>query len=318
MSETRDLRPVLVRGMRQESTGVLSVELEPLDGEAIDWEPGAHLDVRLPDGTARQYSLSGAAATGAGVRIAVLHEPAGRGGSDWVHARLRVGDTVEITAPRNHFALEPAAEHLFIAGGIGITPILPMIAELQRRGAPWRLAYAGRSRTSMAFLGELARYPDRVTLVPADEGGRLDIRALVATLPAGALVYVCGPQRLLDAVDQELVTLDRADTLRRELFAAPAGDERAVSGESFTVELRRSGISVSVPPEQSVLEAVTAAGVHVLTDCEEGICGSCETTVLGGEPEHRDYVLTTQEKARNDCMMICVSRSSCPVLVLDL
>lgn len=317
MSETRELRRVLVRGMRQESTGVLSLELEPLDGAAVDWQPGAHVDLILPDGSARQYSLSGTAGR-PGLRVTVLHEPGGRGGSDWVHRQLRVGDAVEITAARNHFALEPASEYLFIAGGIGITPILPMISELERNGRPWTLGYAGRNRASMAFLGELGGHADRVTLAPGDEGRRLDVPALVAGLEDEGLVYACGPQRLLDAVTEALSAAGRSDALRRELFTAPDVERQPVPGGDFTVELRRSGLSVSVPPHRSILEAVTAAGIEVLSDCEEGICGSCETAVIEGQPEHRDYVLTAQEKATDECMMICVSRSACPLLVLDL
>ncbi|MCU1406360.1 MAG: oxidoreductase [Glaciihabitans sp.] len=317
MSETRETQSVLVRAIRQESVGVHSVELDPVDGVPIAWEPGAHIDLMLPDGTARQYSVSGATAR-RGVRIAVLHNPDGRGGSDWVHSQLRVGHTIEITPPRNHFALEPASGYAFIAGGIGITPILPMIEAAERSGVPYSLAYAGRSRAGMAFLDEVAAYGNGAIIAVGEEGDRLDVGALLGGLVDGALVYACGPQRLLDAVEQVLEAAGRGHILRRELFAVPDGDGLPISSDNFTVELRRSGLSVSVSPGQSVLAAVTAAGIDVLTDCEEGICGSCETGVLEGEVEHRDYVLTTQEKARNDCMMICVSRAACPVLVLDL
>jgi len=317
MSDDDGVRPALVRGMRQESDGVLSVHLEPVECAVEPWEPGAHLDVRLPAGGIRQYSLSGRPGQ-PGYRIAVLHEPEGRGGSAWVHRVLRVGDMVDIGGPRNHFALEEADDYLLVAGGIGITPLLPMIARLDAEGRPWSLAYAGRSRASMAFLDELAAYGDRVTLVPGDEGDRLDAGALVADLGPAALVYVCGPQRLLAGVRAALAAVGAEDRLRTELFAAPDHDEVPAATDAFTVELRQSGLSLTVAPEQSILEAVGAAGVEVMSDCEEGICGSCETRVLEGEPDHRDYLLTTQEKAQNDCMMICVSRSACPLLVLDL
>ncbi|KRE22978.1 PDR/VanB family oxidoreductase [Agromyces sp. Soil535] len=317
MSEDPGVRPALVRGMRQESDGVLSVHLEPVEGAVEPWEPGAHLDVLLPAGGVRQYSLSGRPGQ-PGYRIAVLHEPEGRGGSDWVHRVLRVGDLVDIRGPRNHFALEEAYAYLLIAGGIGITPLLPMIARLEDEGRPWSLAYAGRSRASMAFVDELATYGDRVTLVPGDEDGRLDADALVADLLPGALVYVCGPRRLLAGVRAALAAIGAEDRLRAELFAAPDDDGVASATDAFTVELRQSGLWLTVTPEQSILEAVSAAGVDVMSDCEEGICGSCETRVIEGEPEHRDHVLTPQEKAQNDCMLICVSRSACPLLVLDL
>lgn len=315
MSDTLGARRALVRGMRQESEGVLSVHLEPLDGAPGHWDPGAHLDLVLPAGGTRQYSLCGRPDE-RGYRIAVLHEPDGRGGSDWVHHALRVGDLVDVRGPRNRFALEEATDHLFVAGGIGITPLLPMIAELEAAGRSWSLAYAGRSRASMAFLDELAPYGDRVVLAPADEGARLDLPALLADLAPDALVYVCGPHRLLAGIRDALAAIGADNRLRTELFAAP--DDAPASTDAFTVELRRSGLSVAVAPEQSILDAVGAAGVDVLSDCEEGICGSCETRVIDGEPDHRDHVLTLQEKARGDCMMICVSRSACPVLVLDL
>jgi ferredoxin-NADP reductase len=317
MSEDLGGRPALVRGMRQEADGVLSVQLEPLDGAPEPWEPGAHLDILLPTGGTRQYSLSGRPGQ-PGYRIAVLHEPDGRGGSHWVHRTLRVGDVVGIRGPRNHFALEQAPGYLFIAGGIGVTPLLPMIARLDAEGRPWSLAYAGRSRRNMAFLDELAAYGDRVAFAPRDEGGRLDADALVAGLAPGVLVYVCGPQRLLESVRAALAVVGAEDRLRAELFAAPKDDAVPGATDAFTVELRRSGLTLTVSSEQSILGAAGAARVDVMSDCEEGICGSCETRVLEGEPIHRDYVLTAQEKAQNDCMMICVSRSARPLLVLDL
>ncbi len=307
-------RPALVRAMRLESAGVLSLELAPVDGELPEWEPGAHLDLVLPDGLVRSYSLCGTPGDPA-YRIAVLREELSRGGSLFVHDTLRVGGHVEVRMPRNHFALEPASGYLFIAGGIGITPLLPMIAAAESSGTPWRLLYAGRERASMAFLGELARYGDRVTVVARDEAARLDLATELAALADGELVYVCGPERMLEGVRESLG--DRAETvLRTELFAAPERDDEP--GDAFTVELQASGLTLSVPAEKSILEVVTAAGIDVLTDCEEGICGSCETRVLLGVPEHRDYVLTAQEKQENSCMMICVSRSSTPKLVLDL
>lgn len=306
-------RPALVRAMRLESAGVLSIELAPVDGEFPAWEPGAHLDLVLPSGLVRSYSLCGRT-TGSTYRIAVLREEISRGGSVFVHDTLRVGDHVEVRMPRNHFTLEQANEYLFIAGGIGITPLLAMIARAEELGVSWRLLYAGSARDRMAFLGELADYGERVTVLARDQGGRLDLDAALADVAPDALVYVCGPERMLEGVRASLG--DREAMLRTELFAAPERDDEP--GDAFTVELQRSGLTLAVPAERSILEVVTEAGIDVLTDCEEGICGSCETRVLLGVPEHRDYVLTTQEKEANNCMMICVSRATSPRLVLDL
>lgn len=307
-------RAALVRAMRQESVGVLSLELAPAEGEAIPgWEPGAHLDLVLPSGLSRSYSLCGDP-TDSAYRIAVLREEVSRGGSVFVHETLRVGDRVEVRMPRNHFPLEPAREYLFVAGGIGITPLLPMIARADGLGVPWRLLYAGRERGRMPFLGELAGYGDKVSILARDEGGGLDLAGELAGVPDDALVYVCGPERMLEGARNALG--ERQDILRTELFAAPERDDEP--GDAFTVELQRSGLILPVPADRSVLAVVSDAGIDVLTDCEEGICGSCETRVLLGVPEHRDYVLTTQEKEAGTCMMICVSRSMSPRLVLDL
>ncbi|MCW4385070.1 PDR/VanB family oxidoreductase [Salinibacterium sp. SYSU T00001] len=316
MADNATLRELLVRSLRHESEGVVSLRLEPREGTLEHWEPGAHIDLVVADGSTRQYSLCGSPSD-PDYRIAVLREPAGRGGSEHLHRTVRPGDIVQVKGPRNHFALEDAPLHVLVAGGIGITPILPMLAKLEADGAPWRLYYAGRSRTTMAFLDELAPYGDKVTLAPSDEGTRLAFASMVADAPADALWYACGPQRMLDGVSEALAAAGREDMLRTELFVAPEADV-AAPAEGLTVELRSSGLTLPVPPDRSILEVVTEAGIDVMSDCEEGICGSCETKVLEGVPDHRDYVLTSQEKAQNDCMMICVSRAQCPVLVLDL
>jgi ferredoxin-NADP reductase len=309
-----DAVTALVRTVRWESDGVISLRLEP-EGGVREWEPGAHIDVFVGDGTTRQYSLCGDP-DDSGYQIAVLRESDGRGGSEFLHRGLFVGERLMVKGPRNHFALEDAPTVTLIAGGIGITPLLPMVRQLQATGREWRLVYYGRSRSSMAFLDELAAYGDRVRIVARDEGDALPVEEVVADRVEGGLVYICGPERMLAAARAVVPE----DVLRTELFVAPEAAPVASDADVFTVELRASGLSVDVGPDRTVLEAINSLGVEVVTDCEEGICGSCETHVLQGAIEHRDHVLTKQERAANDCMMVCVSRAAggCPLLVLDL
>ncbi|MER5546352.1 PDR/VanB family oxidoreductase [Streptomyces sp. NPDC002589] len=316
----RDTREVLIRERTELAAGVLGLELVASGGGALPAaDPGAHIDLVLPSGLVRQYSLCTPADGRAGTwRIAVLREADGRGGSVEVHDELAAGTRVRVVGPRNRFPLLPADDLLFIAGGIGITPLLPMLAEAERTGSRWRLVYGGRSRASMAFLPELARYGDRVTVVPEDEYGLLDLGGPLSEVPAGGRVYCCGPEPLLQAVQERCAALPRL-TLHTERFAAAAcaaGPEGADTG--FEAVLGRSGRSVAVPAGTSVLDALREAGVAVLASCEEGTCGTCETTVLEGTVDHRDSLLTPQERAAGDLMLICVSRCRGSRLVLDL
>ncbi|GAB2713216.1 PDR/VanB family oxidoreductase [Streptomyces bullii] len=293
--------------------GVLALTLRhPLGEELPAWEPGAHIDVVLGPELERQYSLCGDPADRSAWRIAVLREPAGRGGSAYVHDQLGEGDKVRVRGPRNHFPLEPAARYRFVAGGIGITPILPMLAAAEAADAEWTLLYGGRTRRSMAFTGELARYAGRVTIAPEDETGLLDLGPVLDDVPDGTLVYCCGPGPLLDAVEERCPS----GALRVERFQ-PKGQPAGLEAE-FEVELAQSGRTVTVPPGVSVLDAVRAAGVEVLYSCTEGTCGTCETDVLQGDPDHRDSVLTQEERDSGETMMICVSRCLGRRLVLDL
>jgi ferredoxin-NADP reductase len=304
--------------------GVVALWLVPAGGAPLpSWAPGAHIDVRLPGGLVRQYSLCGSPASLLGWRVAVLLEPDGRGGSVLAHHVLAEGEELTVSLPRNRFEFHNAGAYLFIAAGIGITPILPMIAEAERLGRPWRLAYAGRSRATMAFLDELSRYGGKVTLWPGDETGRMDLAALLATVApaAGApdpAVYCCGPASLLDDVARHCDALGLpAGTLHVERFT-PQDGAAGNAGAAFEVELASSGQVIAVDDGQSVLGALRAAGVAMLSSCEEGTCGTCETGVLSGTPDHRDTVLTPAEQAACDLMMVCVSRSKTPRLVLDL
>ncbi|GAA5213578.1 PDR/VanB family oxidoreductase [Streptomyces thinghirensis] len=294
--------------------GVLTLALRHPLGEPLPvWEPGAHIDVVLAPDLERQYSLCGDPADRTAWRIAVLREAAGRGGSAHVHGELGIGDKVRVRGPRNHFRLEPAPRYRFVAGGIGITPILPMLAAVEEAGAEWSLLYGGRTRNTMAFTAELERYGDRVTITPEDESGLLDLASVLDDVPEDTLVYCCGPAPLLDAVEARCP----AGILRLERFR-PKEAAAGSPDTEFEAVLARSGHTVAVPPGVSVLDAVRAAGVEVLFSCTEGTCGTCETDVVEGEPDHRDSVLTDEERAAGETMLICVSRCRGRRLVLDL
>jgi ferredoxin-NADP reductase len=297
--------------------GVLTLELRsPTDARLRDWTPGAHLDLSLPNGMTRQYSLCGDRRDTSRYRVGVLREHAGRGGSAYVHDELTVGDLVGVGGPRNNFPLVPAEHYLFVAGGIGITPLLPMIAQAEQLGADWHLLYGGRRRASMAFLDELDRYGDRVTVRPEDEFGLLDLPGFLGEPRPGVRLYCCGPAPLLAAMEAATAGWP-PHALRTERFLAEELGA-PVRTTPFEVELARTGVVVTVPPGTSVLDAVGEAGVEVLSSCRQGICGTCESGVLAGEPDHRDSLLDDAERAAGDSMYICVSRSRSDRLVLDL
>jgi ferredoxin-NADP reductase len=296
---------------------VATFTLAELHGaELPQWQPGAHVDLLVPVVGPRQYSLCGDPSDRRHWRVGVLNEPSGRGGSLYLHENLTVESTIRVRGPRNHFRLLPSDKYLFIAGGIGITPILPMVAAADRARANWRMVYGGRHRDSMAFLPELATYGDRVTLWPQDEKGLIDLPGLLGSPRADTKVYCCGPGPLLDAVEQGC-THWLPGSLHLERFV-PRPLTKSERAEPFDVELRQSGITLTVPPERSILDLAEEAGVHVLSSCGEGTCGTCETPVLEGTPEHRDSILNEEERSANDCMMICVSRCLGDRLVLDL
>jgi ferredoxin-NADP reductase len=293
----------------------------PDGGPLPSWTPGAHIDVLLDTdgedgGLVRQYSLCGDPAEGEVWQIAVLREPQGRGGSAYIHDHVREGTTVRVRGPRNNFPLRPAARHLFVAGGVGITPILAMVEAAEAAGADWRLLYGGRTRTSMAFLDRLAPHGDRVLIRPQDEYGLLDLASHLGEPEGNTLVHACGPEPLLRAVREQCAGWP-SGTLGVERFAPAPAAEAGPAG-AFELELARSGLTLTVPPDRSVLETVEEAGVAVDFSCREGTCGTCETDVLDGTPDHRDALLTEDERATGDTMLICVSRSCGPRLVLDL
>lgn len=299
-----------------------AITLEHPDGGVLPrWKAGAHIDVNLTDANGeslvRQYSLSSDPADTTRYRIGILREDDGRGGSKLAHEHLQPGTEVTVSWPRNNFRLSAAKKYLFIAGGIGITPMLAMIREAQAAGADWKLHYAGRSRETMAFLDELSGFEDRVTLHPGDENSRLSLPWLLEDAQDDCLVYVCGPESLMDAAEQAMGHWP-GDALRLERFA-PKTIERTEPDVPFAVRFETSDVSVEVGTDQTILEAAAEAGLPVISSCQEGTCGTCETRVVSGDVDHRDSILSPSEQAANETMMICVSRAqgACPRLVLD-
>ncbi|WP_167108245.1 PDR/VanB family oxidoreductase [Mycobacterium sp. DL592] len=311
---------LVVTRREQIADDVVGLVLEHPGGQELpQWSPGAHIDLVLTESLVRQYSLCSSPADRHRWLIGVLREPAGRGGSAYVHEELREGTRVTARGPRNHFALAPAQRYQFIAGGIGITPIIAMIEAAEAGGADWHLLFGGRRRSSMAFAEELAKYAERVTICPQDEDGLLDLDAVLQPVREDTLVYCCGPEGLLTAVEQACAPWP-AGALRVERFAPSAVDSAASPDalERFEVVCQRSNLTIDIGPGESILDALRAHGVNMLSSCGEGICGTCETPVLEGRPDHRDSVLADDEKAANDAMMVCVSRSLSARLVLDV
>jgi ferredoxin-NADP reductase len=346
-------RDLVIAARTELAEGVLAIDLVSPNGRDLPaWTPGSHVDVILPAGPGggplgpgaasagpggepleRQYSLCGDGDDRSMWRVAVLREDAGRGGSVGLHERVEVGGRLRVRGPRNHFPFTPTAgaRYLFVAGGIGITPLRSMVAAAEAAGADWTLDYAGRSRASMAFVDELtALYPTRVRVHAADEGARLDVAALAGSVGSAggagaaafagvdAAVYACGPARLLEALETAFCDAPD-DVLHVERFEAKEfGDP--VWTEPFEVELAMTGTVVTVDPGTSVLDAIRAQSPEtpVLSSCRRGTCGTCEAPVLEGDIEHRDSILTPLEREESAVMMVCVSRAACPRIVLDL
>jgi ferredoxin-NADP reductase len=318
-------RAMTVVRRRDVVAGVVELDLAPADGDPCPaWSPGAHVDVVLPSGRLRQYSLCGDPRSGT-LRIAVLYEADGRGGSKELHESVTVDQQIAIRGPRNHFELVNADRYLFVAGGIGITPVLAMVREVVDRGGSWTLVYGGRSRASMAYVPELAELEERagglgrVRLVPQDEEGLIDLPSVVAGCPVAVPIYACGPEPLLSALEDLLAGTPRQQQLHLERFAATEREPMPDDGlPAFEVELASSGVLLTVGPEDRIIDVVRAEVPDLPFSCEEGYCGSCETGVLAGLPCHRDQVLTEEERSANDVMMICVGRSRSPRITLDL
>jgi len=318
ISETAasDLIEVRLRRIGWEADGVLSLELGATDGSDLPpFEPGAHVDLHLEDGTLRQYSLCGDPSNRRCYRVAVREIAAGRA-SRQIHRSLRPGALLRISRPRNNFAFEAASRYLFIAGGIGITPLLPMMRSATAAGSSWTLLYCIRDPDQAAFLDEARALGGEISLHASGNGTRLDVSNRLAEVEADTMIYCCGPERLMTDVEQASRHWPEA-SVRFEWFAPRSRPEDEISG-SFKVVCARSGTAVEVTPEQSILQALTAAGVEIPSSCEQGVCGTCEVRVLEGEVDHRDSILSTAERASQQMMMACVSRSRGGTLVLDL
>ncbi|MBN3857670.1 cytochrome P450 [Paraburkholderia sp. Ac-20340] len=312
-------RPVVVERVDVVAQDIVRLRLAaPAGGTLPRWAPGAHIDVECGEtGLSRQYSLCGDPADTGAFEIAVLREAAGRGGSAWMHDTLRAGMRVKIRGPRNHFRLDEAGRRaIFIAGGIGITPVSAMARRARELGIDYVLHYSGRSRATMALIDELAqRHGERLQLHISDEGTRNDFNAL--QVDEHTRVYACGPARMLEAL-QAASEAWPEDALRVEHFAASKGKLDPANEHAFEVELKDSGLVLKVAPDQTVLDALRRANIDVQSDCEEGLCGSCEVRVLAGEIDHRDVVLTRAERDTQSRMMTCCSRAKGARLVLEL
>lgn len=320
-------RQITLAQRRMLSDCVAELVLEPADGQPFpSWDPGAHIDLFLPSGLVRQYSLCGDPADAGSLHVAVLREVDGRGGSVEVHDVLQPGIELTINGPRNHFQLEDATQYVFVAGGIGITPILAMIRAAVDHGAEWTLYYGGRTARSMAYVDELERFVDKsggqgqLVLVPEDKLGRLDLDAIVASAAGGIPIYACGPEPLLEALEERAGRDLAPQQLHLERFGAAPGGAATDDGalDNFEIVIASSGAVLPVGSNDRMIDVVRTVAPQVPFSCEEGYCGSCETGVLEGLPCHRDTILTDEERASNETMMICVGRALSKRITLDL
>ena len=312
-----------VHSMTRQAPEILSLELESIDQVPLPTAaPGSHLDLHLAPGLSRSYSIVGQPGRASRYEVAIARDAKSRGGSRFVHEKLRVGDELTASAPRNLFPLDERAPFsALLAGGIGITPIWSMVQRLEALQKPWLLVYAARSRAQAAYLEDIealaSRTPvGRLQLHFDDEHQNkpVDLKAVLADVGHDAHLYCCGPQPMLAAY--EAATAHRpAAQVHLERFGADMGKG---PGPGFTVVLERSGQSLEVPPDRSILDVVLEAGINAQYGCMQGSCGLCETPVLKGVPEHKDHLLADSVKASNRAMLICCSRSCTPELVLDL
>ncbi|MDR7283547.1 vanillate O-demethylase ferredoxin subunit [Pseudomonas corrugata] len=316
-----DWNRVRVMAIVKAADAIMDIRLLALDGQPLPVaDAGSHIDVRLPNGLIRQYSVHRYDPSGGSYSIGVgLSEPS-RGGSAFIHAYLRVGDMLEVSAVRNNFPLERnAGTYLFIAGGIGITPILSMIRWCDANDKPWQLLYCVRSRSRAAYIEHLPRGGKLVFHTDDENAGRPDLQAFIRQANSTDQLYCCGPAPLMNAVRDVAQAYLPSDKVHFELFSAPqlSAPEKQ-QNNSFVVELARSGMEVTVPANTSLLDALEGAGIMVPYSCREGLCRTCECRVLAGEIDHRDYVLSDEERASNAVILQCVSRAKTSRLVLDI
>lgn len=318
------MQELMVRVARRqhEAEGICSFELVADPGQALPpFTAGAHLDVCVAPGLVRQYSLCNDPSQTDRYRIAVLREPASRGGSVGMHDKVQVGDRLKVSAPRNHFPLLEAPHSLLLAGGIGVTPILAMARHLHATGAAFEMHYCGRSTQRMAFIDELAQSPfASMVQVHADDGApeqRLDASRVLASVPDGSHLYVCGPGGFMDHVLGTARAMGWPEArLHREYFAGVVSPTDVDS--AFDVRVASTGQTLHVPAHQRVIDVLAAHGINVPVSCESGVCGTCLTRVLDGRVDHRDTFLTDSERQANDQFTPCCSRASSALLVLDL
>jgi ferredoxin-NADP reductase len=312
---------VVITERTQEAKDTVRLVLRRPNSEALPrFTAGAHIDLFLPNGLTRQYSLINDCAEADRYEIAVSKAAVSRGGSSCVHDTLNVGGVIEVSEPRNNFCLQPGHDTFhFIAGGIGITPILSMIRHCESRSWEWRLLYLARSRECAAFRDELESFgADRVRFHFDDEAGRLfDFSDGSFIVEPGVPVYCCGPSPVMKAVG-EFASRSPDNPAYFEWFSPPAGVDTGEVSSGFDIKLNRSGTLLHVPESKSILEVLEEYGYELSCSCREGMCGTCETNVIEGVPDHRDYVLSGSERAAGRTMMICVSRAKSAVLVLDI
>lgn len=307
---------VRVRALVWEAPGVLSLELTAPDGGALPpFEPGAHIDLKLPDGTLRQYSLCGDPNDTSHYRLGI-RAISGGASSSYVHRKLRPGDLLTVSTPRNNFPLVEAKHYIFVAGGIGVTPFIPMMREASAKGRSWTLLYCNKRNTDAPFLAEIETLGGEISLHSSEAGTRLDVVQRLSKVEQDAVIYCCGPERLMMAVEEATASWPEG-SVHFEWFAPRTRPADEVSG-AFEVVCEQSGITLTVPPEKSVLEVLGEAGIDVPRSCEQGICGTCECRVISGEVDHRDSILSSAERAANQTMMTCVSRAKSGRLVLDI
>lgn len=319
--ETPELIDVVVDEVADIAEGVLSLVLRRRDGQEFPhWTPGSHIDLHLGNGLIRQYSLWSPMDDLTQLRVGVLRTLDSRGGSEWIHDNLRAGERLSISAPRNNFPLVDSRKYMFVAGGIGITPLVSMIQQVEEQGREWQLYYGGRSRASMALVEQLEEQygTEKVHIFDEDGRGRLDLESILALPRAHMLIYACGPGGMLEAIEDFCMGWPPGSLHTERFVAGTLG--AAGNQDPFSVELARSGKEFTVPPEKSILEVMEENGTRVLSSCRAGLCGTCETRIISGEVEHRDAALTQEDKDAGDVMMVCVSRAAagCNRLVLDL
>lgn len=309
-----DVRLTAIRYAAQDTN---LYEFRRLDGAPMPpIAPGAHIDIHLPNGMMRQYSLTTAEGDPNAYVVGIKKDRASRGGSKFIHDQLKVGTVLQLGGPRNNFPLDEKASHtVLLAGGIGITPIWCMAQRLQKLGASWEMHYSCRERPEVAFIDELSKLPNVKLHIDAESNGKfLDIPGIVAAAPAGAHFYCCGPIPMLNAYEAATKSVPEGH-MHIEYFTAK---EAAALDGGYKVRLERSGQEFTVPPGKTLLHVLRDAGVDVSYSCEEGVCGSCETVVISGTPDHRDNILTEAERKASKTMMICCSGSKSDLLVLDL